>query len=73
MHKCAQLLTPKCHPNPWCTAEAIHTTIAQLGAAMKATIEIPEALLDAAKALAKQNRTTLRAAEEEGLGRVLSD
>jgi hypothetical protein len=40
---------------------------------MKATIEIPEALLDAAKALAKQNRTTLRAAEEEGLGRVLSD
>jgi hypothetical protein len=40
---------------------------------MKTTIEISDALLGAAKTLAKQNRTSLRAVVEEGLRRILSD
>jgi hypothetical protein len=40
---------------------------------MKTNIELSDVLLHAAKALAKQNRTTLRALAGEDLRRVLSE
>lgn len=40
---------------------------------MKTTIEVSDALFNAAKELAQQSHTTLRALVEEGLRRVLAD
>ena len=42
-----------------------------MGTRMKTTIEISDALFDAAKRLARERGTTLRALVEEGLRRVL--
>jgi hypothetical protein len=42
-----------------------------MGGYMKTTIELSDAILDSAKALAQQNKTTLRALVEEGLRHVL--
>src|ERR671914_506042 len=42
-------------------------------ARMKTTVEIPEALLDEARRVATQERTTVRALIEEGLRRVVAD
>jgi hypothetical protein len=39
---------------------------------MKTTVQIPDSLLDAARKLANQERTTLKALIEEGLRRVVS-
>ena len=44
-----------------------------MGAHMKTTIDVSDALFNSAKALAQQNQTTLRALVEEGLRRVLAD
>ena len=44
-----------------------------MGAPMKTTVEISDALFNSAKELAQQNQTTLRALVEEGLRRVLAD
>ena len=44
-----------------------------MGAHMKTTIELSDALLQSSKALAQQRKTTLRALMEEGLKRVLAD
>ncbi len=44
-----------------------------MGAHMKTTIEVSDALFESAKGLAQQRQTTLRALVEEGLRRVLSD
>lgn len=44
-----------------------------MDARMKTTIEISDGLFNAAKALAKERHTTLRALVEEGLRRVLND
>lgn len=44
-----------------------------MGTHMKTTIELPDALLSAAKALAAERGTTLRAMVEEGLRRVLQE
>ena len=44
-----------------------------MGAPMKTTIEVSDALFTSAKQLAQQNQTTLRALVEEGLRRVLRD
>lgn len=44
-----------------------------MGARMKTTIEVSDALFKSAKGLAQQRQTTLRALVEEGLRRVLSD
>jgi hypothetical protein len=44
-----------------------------MGARMKTTIEMSDALFSSAKELAQQRQTTLRALVEEGLRRVLSD
>ena len=40
---------------------------------MKTTIDISDALFDAAKGLAQQRQTTMRSLVEEGLRRVLAD
>lgn len=40
---------------------------------MKTTVEIPDALLGEARALATREQTTVRALIEEGLRRVLSE
>lgn len=42
-----------------------------MGAHMKTSIDLSDALFDSAKALAQQRQTTLRALVEEGLRRVL--
>ena len=44
-----------------------------MGAHMKTTVEISDALFNSAKELVQQNQTTLRALVEEGLRRVLAD
>ena len=44
-----------------------------MGAHMKTTIEVSDALFNSAKELAQQRQTTMRALVEEGLRRVLSD
>lgn len=44
-----------------------------MGAHMKTTIDVSDALFDAAKTLALQRQTTLRALVEEGLRRVIAD
>jgi hypothetical protein len=44
-----------------------------MGAHMKTTIDVSDALFNSAKQLAQQRQTTLRALVEEGLRRVLSD
>lgn len=44
-----------------------------MGALMKTTIEVSDALFKSAKQLAQRNQTTLRALIEDGLRRVLSD
>lgn len=44
-----------------------------MGACMKTTIDLSDALFDSAKLLAQQRQTTLRALVEEGLRRVLAD
>ena len=44
-----------------------------MGAHMKTTIEVSDALFSSAKELAQKRQTTLRALVEEGLRRVLSD
>jgi len=44
-----------------------------MGAHMKTTIDLSDALFDSAKELAQQRQTTLRALVEEGLRRVLAD
>ena len=40
---------------------------------MKTTVDIPKSLLDEAKKLAANNRTTVKALIEEGLRRVLGE
>ena len=40
---------------------------------MKTTVDIPQALLDEAKKLAANNRTTVKALIEEGLRRVIGE
>lgn len=40
---------------------------------MKTTVDIPQPLLDEAKKLAANNRTTVRALVEEGLRRVIGE
>ncbi len=40
---------------------------------MKTTVDIPQSLLDEAKKLAANNRTTVKALVEEGLRRVISE
>lgn len=44
-----------------------------MGAHMKTTIDLSDALFDSAKQLAQQRQTTLRALVEEGLRSVLAD
>jgi hypothetical protein len=44
-----------------------------MGALMKTTIEVSDALFKSAKQLAQRNQTTMRALIEDGLRRVLSD
>jgi hypothetical protein len=44
-----------------------------MGAHMKTTIDISDALFASSKTLARQSQTTLRALIEEGLRRVLRD
>jgi hypothetical protein len=44
-----------------------------MGTHMKTTIELSDPLFNAAKQLAQQSQTTLRALMEEGLRRVLAD
>lgn len=44
-----------------------------MGGIMKTTIEVSDALFNAAKELAQQSQTTLRALVEEGLRRVISE
>lgn len=44
-----------------------------MGALMKTTIEVSDALFNSAKAFAQQSQTTMRALIEEGLRRVLAD
>lgn len=44
-----------------------------MGAHMKTTIEVSDALFDSAKSLAQKRQTTMRALVEEGLRRVLAD
>lgn len=44
-----------------------------MGAHMKTTIEVSDALFHSAKDLAQQSHTTMRALVEEGLRRVISD
>ncbi len=44
-----------------------------MGAHMKTTIEVSDALFLSAKNFAQQSKTTMRALVEEGLRRVLSD
>lgn len=44
-----------------------------MGAHMKTTIEVSDALFLSAKNFAQQSQTTMRALVEEGLRRVLSD
>ncbi len=44
-----------------------------MGAHMKTTIELSDALFSSAKALASTRHTTLRALVEDGLRRVLAD
>ena len=44
-----------------------------MGARMKTTVEISEALLDEAKKLAARERTTLKRLIEQGLRRVLAE
>lgn len=44
-----------------------------MGTHMKTTIEVSDTLLRAAKDVARQRQTTMRALIEEGLRRVLSD
>ncbi len=40
---------------------------------MKTTVDIPQSLLDEAKELAANNRTTVKALVEEGLRRVIGE
>ena len=44
-----------------------------MGAHMKTTIEVSDALFNATKELASERRTTIRALVEDGLRRVLAD
>ncbi len=44
-----------------------------MGAHMKTTVEISDALLTDARALAEREQTTLKALVEEGLRRVVAD
>lgn len=44
-----------------------------MGAHMKTTIDVSDALFNAAKAVAQQSQTTMRALVEEGLRRVIAD
>ena len=44
-----------------------------MGAHMKTTIDVSDALFNSAKELAQKSQTTMRALVEEGLRRVLAD
>lgn len=44
-----------------------------MGALMKTTIEVSDALFNSAKEFVRGNRTTMRALVEDGLRRVLTD
>ena len=61
-------------PSSWGTYPLLRPPIlASMVICMKTTVEIPDALLEDAKALAGRERTTIRALIVEGLRRILQE